>query len=188
MEHISQDCFEALQRGDEQACNRTFRHYRGFALHVARRCGMDEQIAEDIVQVAFLRLSRHAPGLEKPNTIAQWLAVTIRNLCLDEFRKSIRSSRTLQNFVRHQETFQSESTEPSVDDKFDGRIYAETIRTLNNIPGGETLKAFYLEGHSVEEIAQKNQEAIGTVTARLSRMRKKLRDILLKKISQWEEV
>lgn len=187
MEHISRDCFEALQRGDDQACATTFRHYQRFARHVARRCGVDEVNTDDVVQIAFLKLYQHASKLEAPGSIAQWLAVTIRNLCLDEYRKNTRSQRNVGAFAAQQNSLVVEESEPTDEDLLEGRIYAETIRTIEKTPGGETLKAFYLDGMSVEEIARQNREAVGTVTARLSRMRKKLRDILLKKISNWEE-
>jgi RNA polymerase sigma factor (sigma-70 family) len=102
MEHISHTCFEALQKGEEQACSITFRHYQGFARHVAYRCGVDPVTADDVIQMAFLKLYAHSAKLDSPSSIAQWLAVSIRNLCLDEFRKNSRTQRKTGAYAEHQ--------------------------------------------------------------------------------------
>ncbi|NBX18691.1 MAG: sigma-70 family RNA polymerase sigma factor [Proteobacteria bacterium] len=187
MEHISRTCFEALQKGEEQACSITFRHYQKFARHVALRCGVDPVTADDVIQMAFLRLYAHSAKLDGPSSIAQWLAVSIRNLCLDEFRKTSRMQRKSDAFAVHRTLMPDEPESPSEEDLFEGRLYAAAIREIDKSPDGQTLRAFYLEGKSIKEIATENREATGTVTARLSRMRKKLRDLLLKKISAWED-
>lgn len=140
---------------------------------------------EDIIQTGFLRLFQSVDQLTRPESIAQWLAVTLRNLCFDEFRKETRNQRKIAEFAQSNENNTDSDFQATNESQlFEGQLYAETIRTLESTAGGDTLHAFYLEGLSVEEIAIRNKEAIGTVTARLSRVRKKLRNALLKKLSE----
>lgn len=142
---------------------------------------------DDIIQNAFLKLFQHVNHLKEPESLAQWLAVTLRNLCFDEFRKDARDRRKMSDIVNSSQvdsqfTMQSDNEEQL----FEGQLHEEAIRTMETTPGGETLRSFYLEGLSVQEIALKNKEAVGTVTARLSRARKKLRETLLKRIKKTE--
>lgn len=187
MEHVSQSCFDALRRGEPQACEDVFRHYQAFARHVTRRCGVSDMTQDDVIQNAFLKLYQHAAQLQNPQSIAQWLAVTIRNLCFDEFRRVKRASRVADQFSAHQTDLGSVDNSPSDGDLFEGQIYAEAIKEMDQASGGQTLREFYFEGLSVDEIAKRNKEAIGSVTARLSRVRKKLRAVLLKKIKDLGE-
>lgn len=185
MEHISQACFEALKQKENQACEQVYRHYYPFACHVTHRCGITDMMQDDIIQNAFLRLYEHSSQLQGPQVIAQWLAVTIRNLCFDEFRKTARAEKKSELYLVHQSVEQLGHGAPSDTDLFEGRLYAETIKAIDQTSGGDTLRLFYLEGLSVEEIAKRNKEAVSTVTARLSRVRKKLRELLLKKIKDF---
>lgn len=188
MEHISRSCFEALKKQDQEASKTAYLHYLPFARHVVHRCGVHDMRQDDIIQSGFLKLFQNIEKLEGPNSLAQWLAVTLRNLCFDEFRKETRARRQVIEMMDSTETDSHLNAEVDAESQlFEGRLHAEAIHSLATTPGGDTLRSFYLEGLSVQEIALRNKEAVGTVTARLSRARKKLRETLLNKIRKSEE-
>lgn len=188
MHHIDAECFEALKRNDNDARSKTYLHYRSFAFYVASRCSVPQDIAEDVVQMAFIKLYENAHKLESPTSVAQWLAITLRNLCFDEFRKRQRFSKTISKYKQQEETEKTQSHNAQEEVAFEGHLYEQAIQIVGASPGGQTLMDFYLKGMSTQEIANQNKEAIGTVTARLSRLRKKLKDTLLSTIKSQEEL
>lgn len=184
MEHISQTCFDAMRSGDSQACAEVYRHYFSFAVFVTHRCGVRDMNRDDILQNAFLRLYQSAGNLQGPHVVGQWLAVTIRNLCFDEFRRQQRMRKKSSELAAEHPLLEQQNFKPDDEELFEGQIYSEAIRALSSTSGGETLREFYLDGLSVQEIAARNREAVGTVTARLSRARKKLREVLLQRLGR----
>ncbi|MEY2987707.1 MAG: hypothetical protein RJB13_1228 [Pseudomonadota bacterium] len=188
MQHIDYECFEALKRNENEARSKTYIHYRSFAFYVAKRCNVPTDTAEDVVQMAFIKLYENAYKLESPTSVAQWLAVTLRNLCFDEFRKRTRHSKSMTDYRQHEEMAQTQSQSIPDSALFEGQIYEQAIQIVGASSGGQTLKDFYLKGMSAQEIATQNKEAIGTVTARLSRLRKKLKDTLLSTIKSQQEM
>jgi RNA polymerase sigma factor (sigma-70 family) len=59
--------------------------------HVARACRLDRQSAEDVVQLAWMRLVEHAQGIEEAQAIVAWLVTTVRR---ESWRASKRADRT----------------------------------------------------------------------------------------------
>ena len=59
--------------------------------HVARACRLDRQSAEDVVQVAWLRLVEHAEGIEEAQAIVAWLVTTVKR---ESWRVSKQARRT----------------------------------------------------------------------------------------------
>jgi RNA polymerase sigma factor (sigma-70 family) len=59
--------------------------------HVARACRLDRQSAEDVVQVAWMRLVEHADGIEESQAIVAWLVTTVRR---ESWRVSKQAQRT----------------------------------------------------------------------------------------------
>lgn len=53
----------------------------GFAYQMTK----DEQMAQDLVQEAFIRLQKHLPQVEKPKA---WLYTTVRRLAIDHLRRA----------------------------------------------------------------------------------------------------
>jgi RNA polymerase sigma-70 factor (ECF subfamily) len=53
----------------------------GFAYQMIK----DEQLAQDLVQDAFIRLQKHLPQVEKPKA---WLYTTVRRLAIDHLRRA----------------------------------------------------------------------------------------------------
>ncbi len=49
--------------------------------HVARACRLDQQAAEDAVQVGWLRLVEHADTVDDPQAVVAWLVTTVRREC-----------------------------------------------------------------------------------------------------------
>jgi RNA polymerase sigma-70 factor (ECF subfamily) len=82
------ELFHGLQRGEPEAFDALYAHYRprlfGF---LARLAGRRDQ-AEDLLQETWLRLARSAPGLPADCRLGAWLFTVARNLFYSERRRA----------------------------------------------------------------------------------------------------
>lgn len=70
----------ALQRLDPTAIDAVFDAYSGRLNGFLRRMGATAEVAEELVQEAFVRLVRHAPRLAEGTRVGAWLFTVTRNL------------------------------------------------------------------------------------------------------------
>ncbi len=120
--------------------------------------------AEDAVQDAFLRYLEKAPAFEGPQHQRAWLLRVTVNLCKSRLRSPWRH-RT----VPLSDLLPDAPPEDSA-----------VLDAVGRLPPKEraAVHLFYYEGYQAKEIAAMTGEAEGTVRARLSRARKKLRGLL----------
>ncbi|MCB9578029.1 MAG: RNA polymerase sigma factor [Polyangiaceae bacterium] len=75
-----EDLVARLRVGDARAFDETFARFRsplfGFISRMVRR----RDVAEDLLQETFLRLARHAAGLEPNTRLGAWLFTVAKNL------------------------------------------------------------------------------------------------------------
>ena len=131
------------------------------ALH---QCGNPHD-ADDAVQEGFLRLYGEKKPFEGPEHLRRWLIRVTINLCRDMLRSPWRRRRvSLDALPPAFETPEQESLYQSV------MALPEKYRTV--------LDLFYYEGFSVQEIAELLHVSVTSVTTRLSRARKLLKQQL----------
>lgn len=78
---------------DQQAWNEFLAVYQPVIIRLAQRQGLQEADALDLVQNLFSRIAKKAKNWRHDGAIGTfrgWLAVTIRNLAIDHFRKQQR--------------------------------------------------------------------------------------------------
>lgn len=121
--------------------------------------------AEDIVQAVYLRLMTNRPRLQSAEHERAWLIRTAINLCLD-YRKSA-ARRT--GVPLREDMAASPSGETG-----------EVLEAVWKLPERDryAVYLYYFEGLPVKAIANLLNEQTGTITSRLSRARKKLKQLL----------
>ncbi|MBX9768682.1 MAG: RNA polymerase sigma factor [Bdellovibrionales bacterium] len=78
-------------KGDQKAFATLFDRHSGRMLGYATRwLGGNKSVAEDIVQSAWLKIAQSASGYQSKNQFKSWALTIVRNLCMDEHRKSAR--------------------------------------------------------------------------------------------------
>ena len=77
--------------GDQSAWDALVDRYGGRVWAVARAHRLSSADAEDVFQVAFLRLVTHLDTIRDPGRVGAWLATTARHECLRMLRRSGRS-------------------------------------------------------------------------------------------------
>lgn len=132
---------------DDAVLARLFAAEAQLLVRLARFFVADRAAAEDLVQEAFIRLSRHLHRLRAPGAEAAYLRAIVLNLCRDHNRRGLMS-------LRHRPAAEPEP-EP-LDDLIAGREQARTVvAALAGLPARQRdalVLRYYLE-LSVPEIA-----------------------------------
>jgi RNA polymerase sigma factor (sigma-70 family) len=154
----------------------------GFALCMSR----DADVAEDIVQEAFLRAFRAFPEFRGGASKA-WLFAIVRNCILNAVRARKRHAAVLVDDCELSETQSlalahvADLQQGTPEEDFLRRQEAEALRAaIENLPEPfrGTLILRHIEDLSYREIAVLTAVPIGTVMSRLARARQMLRDTL----------
>ena len=151
---------------DETEAKRLVDSYADMIFRIACNCLKQRCDAEDICQTVFLRILSEKPAFESEAHEKAWIIRTAINLCRNHLKSA---------FVRHTvplETATELSAEPEQN--------AELPEVMKALPENYriTLYLYYYEGYSVREIASILDRRENTVSAWLSRGRKKLRQML----------
>lgn len=77
---------ERIQRGDESAFEELVRRYMNSGLGLAYALCGDWHVAEDIVQIAFLKAHRTLEQLKESAKFASWFHVIVRHAAMDHLR------------------------------------------------------------------------------------------------------
>ncbi len=80
-------------RTDDAVLARLFAAEAPLLVRLARFFVADRAAAEDLVQEAFIRLSRHLHRIREPGSEAAYLRATVLNLCRDHNRRGLMSFR-----------------------------------------------------------------------------------------------
>ena len=143
------------------------------------------EVAEDLVQDAFLRLHQHWEGVQQPRA---WLFRCVRNRAYNHLRDHKRE--TLTDPVNQEEIGEREGTVPGsrgamsqeTSDEVLGKM--EAAGTLHMLIGELDerdqllLRLKYFEGLKYEEISQRSGMSVGNVGYRLHHILRELADSL----------
>ena len=152
------------------------------ALYVAHAPGLtrwmisvthDGELAEDLVQEAFLRLARELEAGRRPDNAAAWLAQVARNLAISRARRAATAAR-YEDRLAHP----SAPVDPAV-----AALDAERTRAVNAAlaelrPVDRTALLLAADGHRNAEIAVRIGRTELATRALLCRARRRLRPIL----------
>jgi RNA polymerase sigma-70 factor, ECF subfamily len=165
--------------GNPIAFSVLYDRYRDKLVHfIARKTG-DRDRAEDLVQEAFIRVTRHLHRFDQGKKFSTWIYTICSNLSKNELRNRSRSPLVLfQKLTTHWEPehrpLQFEDSSMRPDSLFRKRFLQDLVeKTVEELPEHHRLvfKLRELEGKSYEEIAEITGVNLGTVKSRLHRAR-----------------
>ena len=139
--------------------------YSDMLLRIALNRVKSMVAAEDVVQTVFEKLMEKRPRFTSPEHEKAWLIRTAINLCLSDLRAQ----------SRHRQEPLDENLAVSLgEETFEGLSAVQALP----VPDRYAVYLYYYEGYAIKEIARMLGEPEGTVAARLSRARKKLKRLL----------
>jgi len=165
--------------GHPAAFSELYDRYRNRLVHfIARKTG-DRDRAEDLVQEAFIRVTRHLHRFDQNKKFSTWIYTICSNLSKNELRNRSRSPLVLfQKLTTHWEPdhrpLQFEDSTARPDDQYRKRYLRKIVeQTVEELPEHHQLvfRLRELEGKSYEEIAEITGVNLGTVKSRLHRAR-----------------
>jgi RNA polymerase sigma factor (sigma-70 family) len=136
---------------------------RPFAIALTR----DYEAANDLCQEALYKAFAHHNKYEQGTSIKAWLYTIMRNIFINDYRRSVRKKVVLDTFYRSQTQY-APSSETGVRLK---EIH-EAIHQLPSIFRNAFM--LYLEGYKYHEIASSLNEPLGTIKSRIHFARKLL--------------
>ncbi|MBQ1630037.1 MAG: sigma-70 family RNA polymerase sigma factor [Firmicutes bacterium] len=129
--------------------------------------------ADDVVQETFLKLLRSNKDFESEEHLRNWIMKVAVNEC-----KRV----TLSSWFKRRESLEEYADKLIFEEAGDRDLFDKVMRLPKNYR--QVTHLFYYEGYSVKEIAGILGIRETTVTTRLSRARKKLKDQLK---GEWED-
>jgi RNA polymerase sigma-70 factor (ECF subfamily) len=170
---------QAMAQGGDDAFREFFRLYFQrllcYLLVVARG---DEETAREALQLALVRVARHVKRFDSEPAFWAWLTVVARNALVDEQRKSWRYLTFLTRWF-HREG-QTEAS-PSTGDNQLSECLNTVIDSLSAEDRGLVEKK-YFDGQSVRDIAQSLDISEKAVESRLTRIRARLKQLILQRL------
>lgn len=180
------ELIKRVAKGDDDAFRLLFeRHYRLAYSVIYRQLGVQD-VAEDLVQEAFLRVYRAAPKYEPTAKFSTWFYTVVTNLCLnykrDRARDKLRllsggedEGSTLENFAQ--------ADEPE-HDRIDNNERAAKVReAIAELPENQRMALILsrYEDKSYDEVA----EILGTTVAAVKSLTSRARETLREKLAKY---
>jgi RNA polymerase sigma-70 factor (ECF subfamily) len=135
-------------------------HGSALLRYVVRLTG-DYTFAQDVVQETMLRAWKNPAVLERDDESARaWLFTVARNIVIDD-RRSARHAREFTT-----DTLPETATPDRLDAALDAWVIADALASLSPDHRSAVINAYYL-GHTVREIAERDDVPEGTVKSRL---------------------
>ena len=154
----------------DQYCDRLFRY-----LVVITRG--DESLARDLLQTTMTKVARAVKPFSSESHLWHWLALIARNTHLDHLRKQSRSLQFVPLLVEDGPDFPLTETLDQ-----DSTLLHALETCLPSLPDDdrELLEAAYAEGLTHQALAAKHDVSAKAIESKLARVRRRLREAILK--------
>ncbi|MFK5924614.1 MAG: sigma-70 family RNA polymerase sigma factor [Verrucomicrobiota bacterium] len=171
---------ENILAGDLDAYGEVVREYQGMVKGYALRRLGDWTLAEEVVQLTFIRAYQKLEEFRADEEFGVWLCVTAKYLILSELEKRRREVHNRDKFrdVLELEIATAAADDLAVDfkqDRFDA--LQDCVDQLQE-GSAELIKRRYFAKMSCKDIAVEKNRSLTWVTSTLSRVRKALRTCL----------
>lgn len=169
-----------IAAGDRGAFAEFYDRHSMLMFSVATRILNDPGEAEDVLQEAFVQIWEKAKKFDpKLGKASSWAAILARNKAIDRIRASQRRTRLAQE-AGPELAFAAETKE-AANEAVHGGEKARLIQSaIGELPADQrrAIEMAYFSGLTHVEIAEKTQEPLGTIKARIRRGLLKLREQL----------
>lgn len=181
------EAIRRLQRGDISGLTTLVRRYQVQAVRAAYLITQDRQLAEDVVQAAFLRAYQHIEQFDPERPFAPWFYRSVVNAAVQTARRSQRQI----SLDEGEEVILADllpDPSPGLDETAEAEEIQQTVRQalrqLSPEQRAAVVMRYYLD-LSEAEMAAEMQVPPGTIKWRLHNARKQLR-LLLRGKPGWE--
>jgi RNA polymerase sigma-70 factor, ECF subfamily len=171
-----------IEGGDEEAFRSLFAAYGPSAMALAARVLRQPQLAEEIVQEAFLSLWLSPGGYdERRGSVRAWLMTMVHHRAVDAVRREEAQRRRSDDLAASLRETTDDPSEEIVESVAAPDERAAVRAALEALPPEQrsVLELMYFDGLSQTQVAEKTGAPLGTVKSRallgMRRMRSELR-------------
>ena len=173
---------EKILQGEKKAIDEFISKYRTSLLTFVNQRIDNPRDAEDIVQEALLSALDGLPNFKFRSSLFSWLCVISRHEIADFYRK-----RKIKTVLFSRFPFLEDWTDQALGPEgkyLRKELQAEIKKAAKQLSEGywQILRLKYVEGLSMKKIARKLETTVKAVESRLSRARKKFREIWQRRI------
>ncbi|HEX6333687.1 MAG TPA: RNA polymerase sigma factor [Flavisolibacter sp.] len=136
---------------------------RPFAITLTR----DPESARDLCQETLYKAFAYRQQYRQGTSIRAWLFTIMKNVFINEYRRSLRKRRVMENVRQHHPV-----SAPPAEQQVHVREITAAIHGLSDSAKAACL--LYLEGHKYQEIAEALDEPLGTIKSRIHFAKKEL--------------
>lgn len=173
--------FRRVAQGDREGFEELYDRFSGVLFSIAYRVLNNQEAAEDVLQDAFLQIWEKAPLYDpsrgKPMT---WAMTLTRNKAIDRLRSTQRRRRLQDDVQRESETFEQFDDRSAFEAVATGetnQLVQDAVRKLSP-DQREAIELAFFSSLTQAEIAERLDEPLGTIKARIRRGMLRLRELL----------
>jgi RNA polymerase sigma-70 factor (ECF subfamily) len=176
------DLVDAMAAGDVHAMEVLYDRYNRPVFSFAYRMLGDREHAEDLLQEVFMRAWRHAKTFsERRGSYITWLLSITHNMAIDEIRRKDRRPRKAESADPVLMLTNVTDSNPTVEEQAILGDMREVVKhALAQLPTAQrtALELAYFQGFTQREIAEIQNEPLGTIKTRMRLAIRKLKDHL----------
>lgn len=176
------DLVDAMAAGDVHAMEVLYDRYNRAVFSFALRMLGNREQAEELLQEVFMRAWRQARKFsESRGTYITWLLSITHNMAIDEIRRQNRRPRKAESADPVLMLANVRDEKPSVEEQALLGDLRDIVRdAMAQLPDAQrtTLELAYFRGLTQREIAEEQDQPLGTIKTRMRLAMRKLRDIL----------
>lgn len=167
------DLVDAVNRGDDKAFEALYYRHRGYALRLAMRFTGERNLALDAVQDSFVYFYKKFPGFTLTAKLTTFLYPVVKHNALSVKQKARRTQGDTSEETLKAQPSLAEENDPAKAESPD-----DLHTLLRSLPDAqrEVLVLRFVDGLSVQEIAQALKIPPGTVKTRTHHAIRKLRE------------
>ena len=165
IKYSEEELIQLLQCGDQSAFEYLYDHYSGALNTVILKLISDQQLAEDILQEAFVKIWNNFSAYDSTKgRLFTWMLNITRNLTIDTIRSKSFKKQT--KIHKTENAVTSISNNFNENDKFDALGIRKQTMLLKE-DQKRVIDLAYFEGFTQEEISKKLDIPLGTVKTRM---------------------
>ena len=166
------------QSGDSEAIGKLVQRWHPRLMRFAMRLLHDASEAEDVVQAAWVVVVRKIGSIHDARAFRPWLFRITANKCADCIRQRTARRRQQEHLLARASAETDNGDQVAAEQAADDIYRLRKAMQKLDHDRSEILRLHYLDGHSVNRIAEKLSVPIGTVKSRLHHARRQLRESL----------
>jgi RNA polymerase sigma-70 factor (ECF subfamily) len=171
-----EDLMQLVRRGDADAFEQVYERHATASFSLAYRMTANRNLAEDVVQEAFLSLWRSGARYDRTRgSVRTWVLGIVHNRAIDALRRGLVHSRRRASDEGIEERFEApERTDVEVARRDEAREVRAAMQTLPR-EQSRVIELAYFGGFTHTEIASMLDTPVGTVKGRMRLGLEKLR-------------